>query len=462
MPGFDSQPRPGEQVQILGDVYTFPTVPGRLGGVPYEVGKAARVYQLMQGDKTFALKAFFDNYRNPIVGQNSEALSNYSHLPGLTVAKRKVVTPEKHPELVQKFPTFAHAVLMPWTTGQSWANYVSGDKAISAENSLTLARTLANVLAGLEQSYVAHCDISNGNFVFSSDFKHLELVDIEEMFAEDLMPPHVLPVGTEGYALESVVQNGYRSVDADRFAGAILLVEILTWQFPDIREQREPGSLFASSEFGYKSKRYKLVSNRLHELPASLGLNNDKLAELFDQIWFSRWSNLSEKKEHKTIRDILQSCPTLQEWNFALEPVSKISGTPVASEPSKEIFQQTATLQYGMPRLAISTDLLDFGTIGNTARCASLEIRNIGSGYLKGLATALPWLLISPTDQIEQKVGETNIQIEFILSNTHPTREHGGLLRFPGAIIINTNGGTKVIGVQFRIEEQSFLKKLFG
>jgi len=461
MPLTDLQPQSGEQIRIHGDIYTFPAASGRLGGVPYEVGKAARVYQLTHAKGKFALKAFFDHYRNPLVGQNSAALAKYSHLPGLTVAKRQVVTPEKHTDLVKKFPTFAHAVLMPWTTGESWANYVGGAQAISPENSLTLARAMAEVLSGLEQNHVAHCDISSGNFVFSPDFKHVELVDIEEMFAEGLTPPHVLPVGTEGYALETVVQNGYHNADADRFAGAILLVEILLWQFADVRAAREAGSLFASSEFGHKSKRYKLAAQRLQELPDAPGLDKASLGELFERVWFARWADRANKVEHASARDALQACPSLQEWRQALGSAGAPVSQPVAP-PVQVLPPVLSHPQFGMPRLQTDTGLLDFGVVGNTARRLRLQISNAGSGLLTGSVSALPWLIVSPGPQFAQTAGQKTIELEFSLAKSCPTRESGGLLRFPGAVILNTNGGTKVVGVQFRVEEKSLMKKLFG
>src|SRR6185369_15686114 len=99
------------------------------------------------------------------------------------------------------------------------------------------------------------------------------------------------------------------NADADRFAGAILLVEILVWQFADVRAVREPNSLFASNEFGHKSKRYKLVMQHLQELPDAIGLDKARLGELFERVWFARWADRPNKVEHATVRDVLQACP---------------------------------------------------------------------------------------------------------------------------------------------------------
>lgn len=467
MSDFDVQPQPGEQIHIHGDLYTFPAASGRLGGVPYEVGKAARVYQLTQGKQKFALKAFFHHYRNPQVGQNSAALAKYSNLCGLSVANRKVILPEKHADLVKKFPAFSHAVLMPWTTGESWVNYISGNKDILPENSVMLARSLAEVLSDLEKHHAAHCDISSGNFVFSPDYKHVELVDIEEMFAEGVSPPNILPVGTEGYAPEIVVQNGYHNLDADRFAGAIMLVEILAWQFADVRAEREPNSLFASGEFGYKSKRYKLVFQRLQDIPDHLGVNKRQLLKLFEQVWFARWIDQTQKIEQTHAQAIMQACPTLQEWRQALCVAELLVDEVPASDelytPLKPLQDsQPAVLLFGLPRLHVETSLLDFGLVNHRDSRLHLKITNEGGGLLKGSVTALPWLSISPGMNFEEKPGEKSISLEFSLAPNHPTRENGGWLRFPGAIILNTNGGTKVIGVQFRVGEQSLIKKIFG
>ena len=89
-------------------------------------------------------------------------------MPGLAVAERIVLTPEKYPELIDIHPEYSYAVLMPWIEGKVWANYICGKTVINRAESLRLAKALVGVISGLEERDIAHCDLSGGNFIFST------------------------------------------------------------------------------------------------------------------------------------------------------------------------------------------------------------------------------------------------------------------------------------------------------
>lgn len=436
----EPQPKPGDKFVFEGKTYVFPS--GKLG-VPFEVGKAARVYEIFGSNKTLhALKVFFPQYRSHANAGHANSLSKYKGLGGLAVAERYAIT-SKDQQIIRAFPQFENAILMPWISGESWQNYIIDKVAITAEQSLILAREIANVVSGLESKGLAHCDLSNGNFVFSPDFSRVELVDIEEMYSIDFTAPNPPPVGTDGYAPLLAVQKGYYGPDADKHALGILITEILCWQFPKIREERESSSLFASDEFGHKSKRYKLVKQYLSELQSNDGLNPKRLSDLFDRVWFSRWKDPVQKVEQPSLKNIYDECPSAFEWKDAL-------GT------------ETINIIEKAPALRTSIVELDFGFINPASKIApnlSVTISNVGGGSLSGNIISQPWLIVSPSDKVSHRKGQKNSSISVSLGQGFPRPSDGGEYKHPSGLVIQTNGGTKVIGVRFVLPKPPFYKK---
>jgi serine/threonine protein kinase len=300
--------------KIEDKAFTFQKRTGALGGVYYEFGKAAKVYRLQElqeeGKKLrqdenhefWALKVFNFDFRTAQNIATTEKISRYQDLPGLAAANRNVITETKYPEVISKFPEFEYSIVMQWIKGLSWANIIKDKTHITAEQSLRLARTLANVAAGLEFKGLAHCDLANGNFVFSADYDHIELVDLEEMYGPGFQCPNPLPVGSDGSAPFNVVEKGYWGPDADRFAGGMLIAEILCWQFSEVRQASVGDTLFASAEFRRDSKRYKLVSQYLGQINQE-GVKPKELVRLFQKVWNSK---------------TYQEYPPLREWQEAL------------------------------------------------------------------------------------------------------------------------------------------------
>ena len=437
----ESQPKPGEGFKVNGNTFIFPS--GKLG-VPYEVGKAARVYQIVKnGSALHALKVFFPEYRTESNAINAQALSNYKHLSGLAVAERDAITGE-HKVILQKYPQFENAILMPWVLGESWQNYILDKKAISFEQGMSLARDLAGTVSKLEANGLAHCDLSNGNFVFSPDFRNVELVDIEEMYAKGFQKPDPLPVGTDGYAPLRVVYDGYFGPEGDRCALGILIVEILCWQFEDVRESREAMSLFASDEFGHKSKRYKLVRKRLSDLPNHDGFKPQRIIQFFDQVWSSRWQPNTSKEEHRSIKSMYRQCPTASEWEKALGSQIIIERAPV---------------------LQVSSNDLNFGSVEPnraSTRSLSISVKNQGGGTLAGKIIAEPWLTVSPSSAftLPKKQPETSIQVS--LKQNFPRHPNGGDYKVPKGLILHSNGGVKIIGVRYSTRKPPFYKRWFS
>jgi serine/threonine protein kinase len=213
-----------------------------------------------------------------------------------------VLTPDKYSQLLSDHPEFNYAILMPWIEGKAWGNYIVGRIQLSHQESLRLANSLINVMVELEARNIAHCDLSGGNFIFSAELQHLELIDIEDMYGPELIPLNPLPAGTSGYSPNWVRKDGMWNANADRFAVGILISEILGWQFEDVREISSKGeSFFADGEFGNDSKRYNLLKLRLGQI-------HPELSHLFQKTWQSNNAD---------------DCPKVFEWKKVLNDISE-------------------------------------------------------------------------------------------------------------------------------------------
>jgi hypothetical protein len=89
--------------------------------------------------------------------------------------------------------------------------------------------------------------------------------------------------------------------EGDRFAGAILLTELLTWWHPEVQMHTPPGadSLFLPEELQDSgTSLFRIVRTVLQQLcPPAL--------ELFEQAWTS--SDLCD-------------CPTFDQWSTCFQP----------------------------------------------------------------------------------------------------------------------------------------------
>lgn len=99
--------------------------------------------------------------------------------------------------------------------------------------------------------------------------------------------------GTRGYRTRWIAENGLWGPNSDRFAGAILCSEIITWDNKEIRDNRAgENSFFDEGEMGENCERYRIMKSCLGNL------NND-LPALFEKAWFSENPN---------------ECPAIKDW----------------------------------------------------------------------------------------------------------------------------------------------------
>lgn len=310
---------------IEGNTYEFlphPLFPAKVNQFPR---KSTAIYQLRRRtDRTlWALKVTDHDHRGPHIERITAALMRYQYLPGLAVTHRSCLTKAKHPELISAYPGLEYAILMPWIAGATWAGLM-GDPVASASYTLAharkLATTTAHILWSLEAHHLVHTDIAGDN-VIVLNCKQVELIDIEGLYRDDgprlsrwqeeaqasierLLRKSELTEptkGWQGYRHPHLDERGQRRPDGDRFAGAILLAEMLTWWNPLVRAMTDDRyeSLFQFNE----KEPPEVLRRRLQVIRKTLCDIRPCLLKLFDQAWGS---------------PDVSACPPLQEWALCL------------------------------------------------------------------------------------------------------------------------------------------------
>jgi hypothetical protein len=281
-------------------------------------GAKAVVYRVREepSGAEHALKVMKARFREPSLAPRCAALDALKHLPGMRVCERRCLAPGTAPGALAAFPALQYAVLMPWIQGHSWFEVLSYGPAAAprdAAASRRLAASLARALAELEARGVAHCDLSAGNVIVDTAAGTAELVDVEDVYAPGVRRPAAVPLGTPGYQHRASGEGMWRA-DGDRFAGAVLLCEMLAWHHPAVRAVAAGESYFAAGEM------QDPASPRLRALLDALAAQGDAAAAgLLRRAWASADPG---------------GCPTLAEWDAALRaqrPVSRFSGRSIAA-----------------------------------------------------------------------------------------------------------------------------------
>jgi hypothetical protein len=291
-------PSPHDRLRIGGhsyEVMPHPSVPSFAFG---QEGRKAFVYQL--GNETegtyYALKKFKQAYRVPELVDICNSLARFSGWPGLEVCNRRCLQAGIDDDAMAEFPDLEYAVLMPWITGSTWYDVVVGEKPFSKVDALTIAAATTQVLAALEESGLAHCDIAAPNVIINLASRQTHLIDVEDLFAPGFEVPGALPAGTAGYA-HLTASSGLWNPYADRFAGAVLIAEMVSWHDQRIRKASDEEHFFGPAEMQQDCQRYQLMLTVLKELDLRLG-------ELFEQAWRS---------------PTLDSCPPFKDWNTVIK-----------------------------------------------------------------------------------------------------------------------------------------------
>ncbi|GER89481.1 hypothetical protein KDW_36430 [Dictyobacter vulcani] len=264
-------------------------------------GGEAFVYRIQHmGDKQdYALKVMKPAFRDSSTLQITRYLAQHMNTPGLFLARRLCLTQEQYPELIRRFPDLEYAVLMPWIEGRTWAGLMLDPVAsvqYTPSNARKLAAAMAYVLWNLEGRSLAHTDIAGGNVLLSPDMRQIQLIDLDSLYIPGTKMPKKRSRGSPGYQHPKQDERGQWRPDGDRFAGAILLTEMLTWWNPVVRAETPEGSesLFTPQELQRQDfPRWRRIRRTLEQM-------NPALRDLFDQAWhaqkiedcpdFSTWS----------------------------------------------------------------------------------------------------------------------------------------------------------------------------
>jgi hypothetical protein len=326
------RPDVNQELLIEGVVYSITEHP-MARGMPYgQEGRAGIVYQVVAaGNERRALKVFKRRFSVPSLVNLSERLANFADMTGLRVCRRSVLTPRRHTELLRQYPDLTYAVLMPWIVGPTWMEVMLEKTPLTPEQSLGITRSFANILAGMEERGVAHCDLSGANMILpvlaseadllGGTFDTVELVDVEQLYGPGLEKSEFVIGGSQGYA-SRFGQYGSWDPRADRFAGAIMLVEMLAWCDERTREAAWGETYFDPQEMQTDSERYHLLKTVLAERWGA------GVATLLEEVWKS---------------ETLTDCPTLGSWLVAIpeqvpvkiERVEAAPDAPITMSPNE-------------------------------------------------------------------------------------------------------------------------------
>ena len=245
------EPMPGLKINLDGETVEFVALEasGPASVFVYaEAGKEGTVYKVLKNKKQYALKVFYPQYQDKRLIKNTERLSQYKTMKGLRVAERTLINRKTHPNLVGEIPELNYSILMPWIQGTIWGNLMESEHPLQSKNYFRIAKILMEIVCNMENQGLAHCDLSNNNFIIDPTLSSIELIDIENMFAPDMpRPVPDISYGAIGYRTKWIAENGLWGSTSDRFASAILCSEIMTWHNKEIRDNKVGDKACSSS-----------------------------------------------------------------------------------------------------------------------------------------------------------------------------------------------------------------------
>jgi serine/threonine protein kinase len=301
------RPSMGIQLNVGGKFFEFvrhPLFPGDNEAVYVLEGGEALIYQLrdVHTGGLYALKVMKSASRSEHVARATKVVNSATHIPGFYLYNRCCLTATEYPKLIKTYHNLEYAVLMPWLTGRSWSGLML-DRAASTyytwQKASALALAVADLLRNLESMHLAHTDIASGNIFLSPDLQRVQLLDLEGLYIPGVPPPPFCSQGSPGYQHHNPGPKGQWCPEGDRFAGAILLAEMLTWWHPGVRAQVADyaDTLFQPAELQTDS------SPCLQEVRKTLLSMHPNLLYLFDQAWVS---------------SSLVACPDFASWYSVL------------------------------------------------------------------------------------------------------------------------------------------------
>lgn len=297
------RPKIGEEIHLNAQRYWFTGHPSAKG-MPYgQTGRRATVYQLRDpANQLHALKVFTLAFRSPQTEAQAAQIARFTAIQGLEACRRAVLTPQANASLIEQQPDLKYAVLMPWVQGVNWQEVILTRRPVAAEVSHRIAGELIDLLANMERQGIAHCDLSGPNVLLHVNGHDgavpVSLIDLEDLYAPGLSAPVKPPAGSVGYAHPEVRAGVWRP-EADRFAGAVLIAEMLAWCDERARRIACSEQYFDPNEMQTGSERYQVLVQVLRERWG------DSLASVFTRAWFA---------------ESLNECPSFADWQRAFDP----------------------------------------------------------------------------------------------------------------------------------------------
>ena len=295
-------------------------------GLPYgQEGRAGTVYQLRSSKGVKALKVFKPRFSTPSLVLQADTVAPFCMLPGLQVCQLSVLSPSRDGSLLRHYPDLTYAMLMPWIEGQTWFDVINSRKRFTPQELLALAHIFANILVSLEKHSLAHCDLSSSNLILSmkENDNSIELVDIDGMYGPNFPKPENVLSGSPGYAHNSS-QIGSWSGEFDRFAGAVILAEMLGWSSPDVRKAANDGCFFTTEDMQKDCPRYQML----------VGYMRDNFGETIVDCFSSAWYSAK-----------LNDCPTFGKWLASLPTQVIFHSTHDAEQPTDGVKTHTKNVQ---------------------------------------------------------------------------------------------------------------------
>jgi hypothetical protein len=326
------RPNAHDELIIDGVAYRIAEHPAA-PGFPYgQEGRAGIVYCLQNPATASkaALKVFKPRFRTPALVSQAEKLAAFADLPGLTVCRRTVLTRAQNADLLRQHPDLIYAVLMPWIEGPTWTEVMLEKRPLTPQRALDLARALAEVLESMEVHGLAPLRPLRPErppaYAGGTDGRPPTADRLPPTLRSriggrrgPLRPRPAAPGGPAQRLLRLRPPHRPRGPvgpTADRFAGAVLLAEMLGWCDPQVVQAAWGESYFDPQEMQQDTPRYRTLMAALERRWGS------NVARLFERAWRS---------------DSLLDCPTFGEWLVAL-PEQPVGPT---FSPSASALQST-------------------------------------------------------------------------------------------------------------------------
>lgn len=275
-----------EACELFGETYVVQPHPASPVRRFAQLGGRGRVFQLMRkGDGwLWALKVFHRKYQIPDLLTTAQQLSHVENFEGMHAAKRRIILPSD--PVVGVYPNLEYAMMMPWIHGKTWYDLLieagKGGLQLPPATALRLCRRFLEVIAGLEESGMAHTDLSPGNVVFELGSCDVQLLDLEDMYMPSASGAKVAR-GSQGYRHPSGDISGENlwRPEGDRYAAAVLAAEVLVLSNQNLARLATDEGFFTDHRFGAHA------TTRFGEAKSLLSKVAPTFAAVFERAWLA-------------------------------------------------------------------------------------------------------------------------------------------------------------------------------